>query len=181
MKDYKTGFYCYWRISILAVIASTLTTGSLDAQYMVPSGKSKLIVGSYLYDYNESQHFFNEIPASLEAYQKSIKKYKTGKDFGYTSLGALGVGTALLFIDQHQGSCEFICLTTGQVIGIFSIFVVFPLTGTIGILTTLAGKGDMRNAAQIYNDYHGFNQPKKDEISLSFGMTQGGLGFVINF
>ncbi len=165
-------------IIILALIA---IPESLDAQYMDVAGKSKLIVGSYLYEYDESEHFFDEVTEGMIAYRKSLKKYKAGKGFGYTSLGALGLGTALIFLDQHQGSCEFICLTTGQVIGIFSIFVVFPVTGTIGILSTVSGKKHMKEAARFYNKHHGFERPQENLIELSFGLTQSGIGFVVNF
>lgn len=165
-------------IFILALIS---IPESLDAQYMEVAGKSKLIVGSYLYEYDESEHFFNEVPEGMIAYRKSLKKYKAGKGFGYTSLGALGLGTALIFLDQHQGSCDFICLTTGQVIGILSIFVVFPVSGTIGLLSTWSGKKKMKEAAGFYNKHHGFGRPQEDIIGLSFGLTQSGIGFVVNF
>lgn len=158
-----------------------MTSDALVAQYMEIANKDEIIVESYYYNYNNSEHFFSEVPEGMIAYRKSQKQYKTGRDFGYTSLGALGAGIALIAIDQHQGSCDFICLTTGQVIGVFSIFLVFPLTGTIGLISTWSGKKNMKNAILLYNNHYGYNRPKEDAIGLSFGLTSSGLGFVLNF
>ena len=106
---------------------------------------------------------------------------KAGKTWGYVSLTSLGLG---IIAAASQGDCNFIwggggdC--TGLWIGAISIAFVFPLTGTIGIITHGSGKKNMRRSIDVYNQAYGFQWQKEKPAELRL-VLRNGLGVQLTF
>jgi len=151
------------------------------AQPMKVISASEFTIGMYIHDIKESEHFFEATPQATQQYQMALRDHKLASGFGYTSLGALSFGIALALIDRHDGTCESLCLSTGQVISILSVALVFPITGSIGIIANHSAKRRLKKAAHIYNDHNGYTQSWNESIGLYLGISQHGLGFTLIF
>jgi len=107
----------------------------------------------------EVMHFFDmkEVFAQdfrfIEKYNKARRAAKSADFLGYTTLGLIGGGAFLIAVDNDTGiSCEFLCLTTGDVIGLISIFLIAPITGTTALIVSSTAHKRKKNLINEFNN-----------------------------
>lgn len=136
-------------------------------------------------DFYGSEALIKKDPLSYPTYLKAKEAKKASKVLGYISLGSLGGGLALIFLTpEKKGFCNgVLCFSDAQIIGVYSILFVFPIAGTLGILSGISAKGRFRRTVDIYNNNnnHPLGYREKEPVDLSFGLSQNGLGFVLKF
>lgn len=131
--------------------------------------------------FNEMEHVFLHSMEYSKRYMRTKRALGTGKFFGWMSVSAIGGGFALLLIDQGTNqNCEWICLTTGQIIGIFSIISLAPLSGTIGLIAHFGGKSNKQSLINDYNIMIEESGKVKQIPSLNLGASSG-FGLTLKF
>lgn len=163
----------------------TLSSIFIFVFLLFPSSSTSQItkLGRNIYKVNaDTLHYFelsNEhiAPfAQTELYVKSIKSLKNAKAFGWGSIGVLGAGALAIALDNTNGMyCDTFCLTTGDIIGILSIFLVTPITGTIALISEAQGRARQKKLIHWLNDSISLKEPVQT-LELSFTSAHSGLG-----
>ena len=167
--------------SLNTLFLIVLIQGMSVAQDIEVLQGAKVKVDGYVYDIYDSEMLFKEVPIAHQYYQQALKIKKSSKDWGYASLASLGIGLGLLALPGQRNCPGVICLSTGQAIGAFSVIVIFPLTGTIGIINSSAAHARLRKAAQFYNSNRDVIFLPEEKTKVSFGLSPNGIGLLVNF
>lgn len=143
---------------------------------------SKIKLNGNIYDFYESEEVFKEVPIAYQKYQQAQRAKGASKVLGYTSLASLGIGIGLLSLPGQENCPGVLCLSTGQSIGLFSVLVVFPVTGIGGIISNANYKSRFKKAAEFYNSNRDliFISDKK-KVDISIGLADNGFGLIVNF
>jgi len=131
--------------------------------------------------FDEMAHLFLNNMEYSKRYKRAKMALGTGKFFGWMSVAAIGGGITLLGIDTGSPQdCQFICLTTGQVIGIISILLVAPLSGTTGLIAHFGGKSKKQSLINDFNLMIDEKGKVKQTPSLNLGAASG-FGMTLKF
>jgi|GEM_PF-1699939 len=138
----------------------------------------------------EVMHFFDmkEVFAQdfrfIEKYNKARRAAKSADFLGYTTLGLIGGGAFLIAVDNDTGiSCEFLCLTTGDVIGLISIFLIAPITGTTALIVSSTAHKRKKNLINEFNNaINEYGQViQQPTLKFTGAHTGYGLGLAVQF
>lgn len=142
------------------------------------------------YKFSEMEHIFQSDDNYAEKYIRSKKSSTNGNAFGAISLILLPTSLILEIIysdidfDYHffapnpQSSSQSRSpdYSASAIVFYTSIF-----TGTIGTIYLLNGKKLKKSLIKDYNNQLKDMERQKDNIEVSFGSTQHGVGFVLRF
>lgn len=168
-------------LSVIVLVILILQVHGLSQHIEVLRG-AKIQLNGNIYDFYESEKFFKEVPITYQKYQQAQRAKGASKVLGYTSLASLGIGIGLLSLPGQENCPGILCLSTGQAIGLFSVLVVFPVTGIGGIISNANYKSRFRKAAEFYNSNRDLIFiPDKKKVEISIGLADNGFGIVVNF
>lgn len=136
----------------------------------------KVVLDKKIIPYKSAEHFFINNIETHRYYEKSRSQIKAGKILGYSTVAGLVIGVAVPLSSGHSGYCDTFCLTTGDIIGLITLFLVVPPLGTTALLIHSAGKRNMKRAIQSYNQ-----SVLNKGTSLALGTTKNGIGFTLTF
>lgn len=126
--------------------------------------------------YKREQELMNFIKSDVDLYRhykSGQRNLSVGKGFGYTSIGFLGGGVALIAVGSNVGSWDGL----GYVIlGALSI-VTGSVLGTIGVIFHVNGKDKIRDVMDYAENEVGGSYG----VELKLKITDNGLGFVYSF
>jgi len=176
------------KIITLLILLGTAST-SIFSQYSpkitpVEGEKRKYLVDGEVYDFQEMRTFFKDDHLALTHYEKALHKKKSAKTWGYVCVGAMTVGTLAPLINPTPEDmyCDLFCLSTGEVIGLASWFIVVPITGTVALIKHFGEKGKRKKAIQLINNgsVTSWDVPS-DSPQYNLGVTTNGVGVVMSF
>lgn len=170
------------RLIAVIIFITFMIQDIVSAQNMEVLRGSKIELNGNIYDFYESEELFKEVPISYHIYIKAKRAKRASKGWGYSSLASLGMGILLIKSPDLEGYCGgLICLTSAQLLGVLTTFVVFPVTGTIAIISSANSNARLKKAAVFYNSNRDLGYTQKEDIKISFGLSQNGIGLVLNF
>jgi len=135
-------------------------------------------------------HFFDmkEVFAQdfrfIEKYKKARRAAKSADFLGYTTLGLIGSGAFLIAVDNSsERYCDLICLTTGDVIGVISIFIIAPIIGITALIMSSTAHNLKKNLINEFNNSTNEYGQVIQQPTLKFtGAHSGyGLGLAVQF
>jgi len=138
----------------------------------------------------EVMHFFDmkEVFAQdfrfIEKYKKARRAAKSADFLGYTTLGLIGGGAFLIAVDNSsERSCDLICLTTGDVIGVISIFIIAPIIGITALIVSSTAHNRKKNLINEFNNSTNEYGQVIQQPTLKFtgAHTGYGLGLSVQF
>lgn len=141
------------------------------------------------YSHNGSKYKFENMEdifvTNLDSYMKyksAMKARRTTRSFGTVTLVAMGIGTIAPLVDNNvDNHCDLICLSTGQIIGIVTWFLIVPTVGTIGLISRVSYNNKRNKAISIYNDAKDIGYFNESSFELRIGGGQYGAGLIFNF
>lgn len=159
-----------------------LRVSHAHSQRITKVGQNKFAYNDGEYEFQDMEDVFISKFDSYLEFQSAVKSRANTRFLGYTTLAAMGVGTLAPIIDPYDGCGGSFCLTTGQIIGLFSWLVVVPVTGTIGIITRIRYIFKKKKTMSLFNDAQDFGHlVDSSKWNVSVGVGQYGYGIVVNF
>jgi len=152
--------------------------GQDSSNQIIKQGKDQYQYQDKTYNKHQLDFIFKEEPILLESYTEAIRKDKVAKRLGYGTLGLIGLGGVAIAIPDTR-FCDN-CWQTLDVIGLVSIFVVAPITGTIATLRHLQYKGKLKKVINGFNDSQSDSYGRVIE-QPTIGLSSQGLGMQIKF
>lgn len=134
------------------------------------------VFGQNTAESQREQEIMNFIKSDVDLYNHYMsgkRNIKVGKGFGYTSLGFLGGGAALIAVGANVGSWDGL----GYVIlGGLSV-ITGSVLGTVGIIFNAKGKGKVRDIMDYAENEVGGSYGGE----LNFKIMGNGVGLVYSF
>ena len=172
MLTYKT-FSTFLLFSFLSCVA-------LSAQTIENSAGNSFEYQNETYRFQEMDEIFNKNAEANSHYLLAKKQLKNSKTWGYTSLGSLAFGGILLASSPPAKNIAE-AFSAGRVLSVLAVAVVFPSTGTVGIIKYANGNKSRRLAVSTFNESYSTQLPKQKAVELSIVGRSNGLGLQLNF
>ena len=134
--------------------------------------------GGQIYKYGEMESVFNQDPYALDLYEKSHKRKKNARVFGFVTLGVIG-GSGLALITGDRSNCE---LCTNDIVAILGLYVVVPITGIVALSIRIAASSAGEKAIRTINALNAQDLGiQDDEWKIDLKINAGGVGMVMTF
>jgi hypothetical protein len=172
----------------IILFLSTLFCTSSSAQEITKVSGKKYSLNNVTYHFDEMEPIFDVGGGLDRLYRNARKSDKIAKGFGYFTLGAMGVGVLAPIINPRPPEdmyCDLLCLSKGAQIGLISLFIVVPVSGTIALTAKFRAKKKRNRLIKIYNRYVAgekeLGYDNNSEILLKAGATPSGVGVTLTF
>lgn len=165
---------------VLLISSIILLQSSLSAQVINKMSGMNYEYQGDVFKYQDMGPVFEQNEMAHAYYLKANKKLKTGKTWGYVSLGSLGLGIIAI---AAEGDCDFIFGSDSCAVGIFgalSAILVFPITGITAIIIRSSGRRNMRKSLDVFNQAFDTGLPEENQVALHF-VVNNGIGLQLSF
>lgn len=148
---------------------------------------TKIKASNHDYHYDGTFYTYDQLETYFRPYSKVHKTYKTAKSdlaaariFGLFCFGAAGsVAMVGLFRDKDK-HCDFVC--DGEVLIGFALASVLPITGTLAVRYSKAGRRNQRKSIQQFNEIFLIEELKISSIlDYKMEIINNGLGLGMRF
>ena len=169
-------------ISILLSISFTIFSTHLSAQRINKVEYNTYSYNLKTYEFQDMEDIFIADFYSYMEYKSAIQARNKTRRNGHYTLGVMAVSIFAIAIDNNIRPCEFICVSTGDVIGLMGLFFVVPITATIGLVTRINYDSRKKRAIKLFNTSEQIGCINNTEQwNLKIGGGQYGYGIVLNF
>lgn len=133
------------------------------------------------YKWNDAYQLFEADNVLLNKYVKFRRAKRTAKYFGALTLIELA-GSLTLIAIGNANSKNYDSVTGEFLIGYATLLILVPVTGTIALSTEAVSLSRRKKLESMFNSHHGLERKDlNSEVYLGIGLSQNGLGLVLQF
>lgn len=140
-------------------------------------GQKPYFVKDQFYNFNELEFLFKDDKELTRLHRGGVRNDVVAKVFGYTTLSLWGVGALTIALDNSPTDG---LINTGDAIGLMLIFLVSPLTGTIGLIANSNEVYKKETAIERYNHMNA-DQFGRNVETPKLGLAKSGVGIMLYF
>lgn len=167
--------------TILFLVCCLPLNGQSVKDIITKVDKDQYAYQDSIYSKHELFSLMQSNPTALEKYNIGINGLKKGKTFGYTTLAALGVGVISIAVNSSDAAKCDNCIASGLIIGVISIGLVAPITGSYALLKHFGGKGKLKSSIEEFNSDKDYDSMGRLIEQPQLQLANHGLGLTVVF